>query len=42
MYAVGDPNSTARVTVLNSLICPSDASPNIDEFRMMLKKLGGI
>ena len=30
MYAVGDPNSTVRVTVLNSLICPSDNSPNID------------
>ncbi len=30
MYSVGDPNSTVRVTVLNSLICPSDDSPNID------------
>jgi len=30
MYAAGDPNSTVRVTVLNSLICPSDNSPNID------------
>lgn len=29
-YAVGDPNSTTRLTVLNSLICPSDPSPNID------------
>ncbi len=29
-YSVGDPNSTVRVTVLNSLICPSDDSPNID------------
>ncbi len=29
-YAVGDPNSTVRVTVLNSLICPSDDSPDID------------
>jgi len=32
MYAVGDPNSTVRLTVLNSLICPSDDSPNIDNF----------
>jgi len=29
-FSVGDPNSTVRVTVLNSLICPSDDSPNID------------
>jgi len=29
-YAVGDPNMTVRITVLNSLICPSDPSPNID------------
>jgi len=29
-YAVGDPNSTVRTTVLNSLICPSDDSENID------------
>ena len=29
-YALGDPNSTVRLTVLNSLICPSDDSPNVD------------
>ena len=29
-YYVGDPNMTVRITVLNSLICPSDPSPNID------------
>jgi len=29
-YAVGDPNSTVRLSVLNALICPSDDSPNID------------
>ncbi|WP_435005344.1 DUF1559 domain-containing protein [Tundrisphaera lichenicola] len=29
-YAVGDPNKTIRVTVLNAFICPSDDSPNID------------
>ncbi len=29
-YAFGDPNSTVRLTILNSLICPSDTSPNLD------------
>jgi len=29
-YGVGDPNSTLRLTVLNSLICPSDDSPSVD------------
>ncbi len=29
-YATGDPNMTTRLTVLNTLICPSDDSPNVD------------
>lgn len=29
-YAVGDPNRTVRITVLNALICPSDDSPEVD------------